>query len=135
MTRLLFVLHLVVGVSAVAAGLALVNDPSGEVLSFDTDWLDGSPFPTYFVPGLFLALVNGGLNLGSAYGIARREWWDGVVSLVAGIVLLTWIVVQWAIIGYQHWTQVMWLVVFTTMLAIAVLRWRTRAPTRQLRGV
>jgi hypothetical protein len=122
MRSILIVLHLLVGVSAVGAGLALATEPSGETLTFETEWLDGSPFDDYLIPGLFLAVVNGGLNLASAYGLATKKWWGSFVSLSAGVVLVAWIVIQWLIIGYQHWSQPMWGVVFATMLLLALPR-------------
>jgi hypothetical protein len=129
MRWILIVLHLLVGVSAVGAGLALAMEPSGETLTFETEWLAGSPFDDYLISGLFLAVVNGGLNLASVYVLATQKWWGSFVSLSAGVVLVAWIVIQWLIIGYQHWSQPMWGVVFATMLLLALPRASRAVPT------
>jgi len=123
MTRLLLLLlHLVIGVSALGAGQSLIVEPDGGGLGFDVAWLDGSPFGDYLVPGLFLFVVIGGLNLAAFVGQLRRLWWAPVASLAAGVILVTWIAIQWAIIGYQSWTQWLWVVSFS---AVALLGLRS----------
>lgn len=70
-----------------------------------TEWLDGSPFRDYFVPSLILlTIVGGGLLFGAITVFARLDMarW---AALSAGVVLLGWITVQIAIIGYVSWMQ------------------------------
>lgn len=124
MKNVRILLHLLVGIGALAAGQALIRDRTGGSMTFKTEWLQGSPFDDYLVPGLFLFFVNGGLNLAAAYGMWRGRWWAAAVSFAAGVVLVAWILIQWAIIGYRSWTQWMWLVTFVTMLALATQHWR-----------
>jgi len=69
------------------------------------DWLDGTPFADYFVPSLILFVVVGGSLLGAAVGVAagvrrRRE-----LALAASVVVLGWLAVQVALIGYVSWMQ------------------------------
>lgn len=120
----LIVLHLLIGLSGVGAGLALALKPGGDALGFPVAWLRGSPFPDYRFPGLFLAIVIGGANLVSAAGLLRRTIWAPSASFATGLLLLAWITIQWAIIRYRHWTQVLWVAVFslTTVLAGLTLR-------------
>jgi hypothetical protein len=63
------------------------------------DWLAGSPFSGYFLPGLFLfVVIGGGMALASAAWLrksARAPW----ASLTMGCLLMLWIVVQVAVIG------------------------------------
>lgn len=122
--RSLTALHAVLGVLAVAAGQALARDPSGDPLRFEVEWLDGSPFPDYRVPGLFLTVVIGGANLVSAALLGRRDPLAPLASLGTGILLLVWIAIQTAIIGFRDWTQGMWWAVFglVTVLAARELR-------------
>jgi len=118
--RLLITLHAALGVMAVAAGAALFSAPSGDPLSFDVEWLDGSPFDNYRVPGLFLASVIGATNLTSAAGLSLRRSWAPLVSLGTGLLLLAWIAIQTWIIGLHDWTQPMWAVTFLVVTVLAL---------------
>ena len=68
-------------------------------------WLEGSPFNDYFIPSLVLLIVVGGAFVISAIAvfmglrIARRA------ALSAGVIVLGWLAVQMAIIGYVSWMQ------------------------------
>jgi peptidoglycan/LPS O-acetylase OafA/YrhL len=121
----------------VAAGQALALKPSGAALDFDVEWLDGSPFADYLIPGLFLAIVNGGLNLTAAFGLAKRSKWADVASLAASIVLVAWITIQTRIIGYQHWSQLLWWLAFcvmTVLSAAALVKNPPHSHDRSLNG-
>lgn len=106
------VLQTLLGFAALGAGQAFVRDPSGETLGMTPDWIEGSPFRSFRVPGLFLALVIGSANLASAFMLWRRHPLAPFSSLAAGILLTTWIAVQTAIVGFRHWSQVLWWVTF-----------------------
>ncbi len=127
--RLLITLHVVLAVAAVGAGTVLVLDPSGDPLTFDVEWLDGSPFDDYRLPGLFLALVIGSANLTSAASLGLRRPWAPLASFATGLLLLAWIAIQTWIIGYNDWTQIMWAAIFllVTALALRELRAHQRA--------
>ena len=90
-------------------------------------WLEGSPFTDYFIPSLVLLIVVGGSFVISAIAvlmglrIARRA------ALSAGVIVLGWLTVQMAIIGYVSWMQP------TTAVAgllILILAWCLREPAR-----
>ena len=68
--------------------------------SVPTEWLAGTPFRDYVVPGLILAAVVGGSQVAAAVTLRLRHRWARAVSLGAALVLLTWIVTQLAMIGY-----------------------------------
>jgi hypothetical protein len=69
------------------------------------EWLDGSPFTSYAVPSLILLVVVGGSLFTAAVTAfagrptARRN------AMAAGAIVLGWIAVQVAIIGYVSWMQ------------------------------
>jgi hypothetical protein len=119
-------LHLLLGLSAIAAGQALALKPTGEALSFETDWLKGSPFADYRVPGLFLALVIGGANLAAMVAQWRRLAVAPLLSLGTGLLLVTWLAIQTSIIGYKHWSQLIWGVVFPLVAVLGLVQLRTR---------
>ena len=69
------------------------------------EWLHGSPFRDYFIPSLVLFFVVGGSMLAAAILVFMRSPLGRVAALAAGVVLLIWISVQVAVIGYVSWMQ------------------------------
>ena len=53
------VLQAFIGVGAVAGGLGLALDPSGESLGIPLELLEETPFATFLIPGIVLFAVNG----------------------------------------------------------------------------
>src|SRR5690606_17563737 len=68
-------------------------------------WLNGSPFPNYFIPGLFLFLFVGGSALVAAISVFKHYGIARTASLTSGIIAIVWIIVQIAVIGYVSWMQ------------------------------
>ncbi len=89
------------GLSGIAGGLALVADPTGELIGIPLVWLEGSPFRDYRIPGIVLLVVLGMVPLGIAWAVwtQRRGAWHG--ALVVAMALLIWIAVEIAVVGYQ----------------------------------
>jgi hypothetical protein len=69
------------------------------------EWLEGSPFDSYFIPGLFLLVVVGGMCLISALMLFFNAKKAMAVTRIAGGVLLGWILIQLLIIGYVSFLQ------------------------------
>jgi hypothetical protein len=86
------------------------------------EWLDNTPFDSWFPPGLALLLIIGGSQLAAAGTLLAHRPHAREVSIVAGQVLIGWIVMQLA------WLQVFHPVMQPAMLAagflIASLAWR-----------
>ena len=80
------------------------------------EWLDDSPFKDYFIPGLFLFVIVGGSFLSAAIAVFARSPKARLFAVGAAILVLAWLVVQVAIIGYVSWMQPA-----TTIAAIIVL--------------
>jgi hypothetical protein len=68
------------------------------------EWLEGTPFDDYTIPGILL-LVGAGLMVVAATMVLLRARSAWVVSGGAGALLVIWIVVQVAMIGYVSWMQ------------------------------
>lgn len=97
------VLQGLIGVGAVSGGLLFIIDPTGKMLGIPPELLQGSPFPDYFIPGLFLFLVNGlGSLLGGSLTLLRYRH-AGELAIALGIILMAWIVIQVLIINHVHW--------------------------------
>lgn len=104
-TKLLLALLLFNGVSAAAGGVALMVDWIPEQAS----WVRHTDFPSNYFPGVILMAVVGGSSLVAAAGLVKRsEGWQ-LASIVAGMVMVFWIVGEVASIRGFHFLQVIYL--------------------------
>jgi hypothetical protein len=69
------------------------------------EWLEGSPFADYTIPSLVLGAVVGGSFLLAAIAVFGRWRNARLLATAAGAIVLGWIAVQGAIIGYVSWMQ------------------------------
>jgi hypothetical protein len=69
------------------------------------EWLAGSPFSDYFVPSLILFVVVGGSFLVAAIAVFARWRTARLFAVGAALIVLGWLAVQLAIIGYVSWMQ------------------------------
>lgn len=101
----LLISTMVVGVTAVAGGAALIIgslSPSlATVLSPPVEYLEGSPFSSYLVPGVILALLLGGLHLAVFVLVLRRHDRWVLAGAVAAFDALIWIFVQMVFIPFS----------------------------------
>jgi uncharacterized membrane protein len=95
-------LEAVLSIGALAGGVILVLAPRGEILPLPLSALAGSPFDTYFVPGLILFSVLGFGPLVAARLAWLRHPLAPIAALVVGAGLLIWVAVEIAIIGYSN---------------------------------
>jgi hypothetical protein len=70
-----------------------------------TEWLKGSPFQSYFIPSLILFVCVGGSALFAAIVVFRRHRIARKAAFICGMIILFWLAVQVAIIGYVSWMQ------------------------------
>jgi hypothetical protein len=115
-TRALLALELFVAFRAFAGGIGMMSGG----LDLPKEWLDGTPFSDYFIPGLILFVVIGGLMLFAALVIWARNHFSGPVSLVAGSALVIWITVQVILIGYRSWMQPTFLAFGLAVVALSI---------------
>jgi hypothetical protein len=112
-----------VGLSAAIAGAFLAGDPvNGGPLGFPEDWLDGSPFPDYLVPGIVLGLLGIGMLSGAYFQLMRLPYAPHV-SLLCGVSLVLWILIQMTIVPFSL-MQLGTLLVGTLIVALAVRQLR-----------
>lgn len=102
---LLLIVQGFIALTALAGGTALVLGavvPSlATVLSPPVDYLVGSPFSSYLVPGLLLGLVLGGLHVVAFVMLLRRTRWSLVASAVVAFDTMIWIFVQMIVIPFS----------------------------------
>ena len=110
----LIILELAVGISALGGGVYALAGAR----SVPREWLRGSPFRGYLLPGLVLLVVVGGSMLVAAGLLLEGRSAARLVSLEAGVVLLGWTAAQVTVVGYRSWLQPLF---FAVGLAVVVL--------------
>lgn len=115
--NVLGVLLAIVAVNAFGGGIyGMVGAPG-----VPTDLLDGSAFSTYFVPGLVLFTVVGGMFALAAVGVFAQSPLARPAAIGAAVIALGWLVVQIAVIGVVSWLQP---ATALAALAVFVLAWQ-----------
>ncbi len=89
------------GLGGIWGGIGLILDPTGESMQIPLSWLNGSPFQDYLIPGIILFLILGLLPLLVLCGLWKKWSYSWYSSLLIGVALIIWIIVEIAIIGYQ----------------------------------
>src|ERR1700675_4502244 len=95
-------LEILLSIGALGGGLVLMIAPRGEILPLPLSALAGSPFDTYFVPGLILFGVLGFGPLVAARLAWLRHPLAPTAAFIVGAGLLIWVAVEIAIIGYSN---------------------------------
>lgn len=111
MRSLLFILVYFVAFTALSSGLILVIKPDGSSLGLNPGMLNDTPFHTFLIPGLLLMCIVGGIFLFAILLSILRHSLTYRLTLVAGIVLMTWIVVQLMLIRSYTWLYGLYLVI------------------------
>jgi len=62
-------------------------------------WLRGTPFRSYFLPGLILFELVGGSMFFAGVAVLARVSFSRLVAVAAGLILVGWLLVELAIIG------------------------------------
>ncbi|HET7037742.1 MAG TPA: hypothetical protein VFI42_18850 [Thermomicrobiaceae bacterium] len=110
-------------ISAIGGGIGL----AGGGLEFPLDWLAGTPFTSYTVPGLILGVVVGGSQLIALVASLRHASWAMAASLWAGVIMLGWIVGEVLIVGSHGGVMIgLQALYFIVGLLIAALAYRER---------
>ena len=126
---LLIVLLYFGALSAIAGGvLGVVANGAGVPLVY----LKGTPFTSYFNPGLILGVVIGGTQGFAAITTQRHHPYSTVAATVAGFGLIIWIFVELAITGYS-WLQAVYLALGVGELLLVLVLLGVLSPTARVR--
>jgi len=69
------------------------------------EWLEGSPFDSYFIPGLFLFVIIGGAFLTASIIVFSGHWIAKFSAIISVLIVYIWLAVQMLVIGYVSWMQ------------------------------
>ncbi|HXZ05068.1 MAG TPA: hypothetical protein VEH81_09545 [Ktedonobacteraceae bacterium] len=117
----LFVIEAFIGLSALQGGIALLRGDFTNVLSID--WLAGTPFSDYTIPGLLLVIVVGGSALLAAATTFIEREWAVLLSVLAGLIMVGFEVVEAACLDSKVgnvFPMVLGLQLFYFVLGLAV---------------
>lgn len=87
-------LELMTALGAIPVGSMFLTDPSGAAIGAKLSWIESSVFGNYFVPGLYLLLMNGFGMLVLAALTVRRHWIAPWLTGTLGVGLIIWIAVE-----------------------------------------
>src|SRR6056297_1764673 len=105
-TRVLVVIfQLFNGLSALAGGFGLMSDTTGQALGMEIEMLQGTPFPSFLIPGIVLFTVNGLGNIAGFFATTRKHSRSGEIAALFGAIMMIWIISQIAWVGYQSFLQ------------------------------
>ncbi len=118
--------------TAIGGGIALAAGLEGD--RFPADWLRGTPFHSYVVPGLILAAIVGGSAAVATVATLRSPRIGGRASMLAGLVMAGWIVGEILLLTndgeFVSPTETFYLAVGLAMIGLGVPAERTM-PTDQ----
>lgn len=115
----LFVVNVFAAVTAVAGGLALAFGLD----TFPASWLSGTPFTSYLIPGLMLTIVVGGSAAIAVAAIFLSPDGGARSSLVAGVIMMGWIVGETIILNQPSrpsWTEIIYFAVGLAMAGLGL---------------
>ena len=113
-------LQAIIGIGAMGGGFMLVKDPSGIALGVPLSLLEGSPFPNFLIPGIFLLAVNGvGSMIGAGLSFRRRRYAQEI-AIVLGAILAAWILIQVVIIKSFSWLHILYIILGVVELGIGL---------------
>lgn len=114
--RMIIVVNLFVAVSAIAGGFAILAG----WLAPPIEALEGSIFASYDVPALALLILVGGTAVVASIALIRHLNWAAAASVLAGLTLMAYLLVEVATLGLSTWLQPFYFVVALIMIVLAL---------------
>ena len=114
------ILELFTAIGAIPVGYQLITDTTGASVGFPAGWIEGTPFGSYLVPGLYLLLMNGvGMVVLAALSVMRHPiapWLTGVLG--AGLVI--WIAVQLVVMPEPFFLQAIFAAIGLVLTGVSI---------------
>jgi magnesium-transporting ATPase (P-type) len=131
----LILTELFISPGAFYGGILLMMDPTGALLQLPYQMPENIFFGNYFVPGMFLILINGILPLLIAAGlIFRPKWriaealnlykthhWVWIFCIYQALGLIIWMSIQLFIIGDYFFLQPIYLLIAVLIITLTLL--------------
>src|SRR5438445_5263278 len=95
---LLVVLNLFLAITAVVGGVWVIP-------ALPQEWFAGTPFTSSLIPSPALTIIVGGGALTSAIGLSLGRWWAPLLSVLTGIAIAVFEVVETATMSVLFWLR------------------------------
>jgi len=118
------------GFGGIYGGISFITDPTGGGMNVPQSYLYGLPINDYLLPGIVLLFGFGLFPLFLAYALWQKPKWlaplanhymGWIITVMLGIGLVTWMVLQIGIMGIQQPIQVVIIVIAITILILTFL--------------
>jgi hypothetical protein len=131
----LIVLLFFIGIGALVSGAMLFAAPDGHLMQWSTQDLAGTPFSNYLAPGIILFALVGVFPIFVGIGLVRRPAWNcpdlinpfkkmhwaWTAAWAAGVIMLVWITVETALLGFISFLQPAVIIYGCVIIALAWL--------------
>jgi hypothetical protein len=111
MKTLLMVLLMLVAFSSTVAGLAMIANQHGDALNIPMGLFEGTPFRSFLLPGILLSVIVGGFSLFAIFLITQKSARQFNWSIVAGAVVILWVIAEMVLLQFANWLHAVYLVV------------------------
>ena len=92
----LIVLNLFLGANAIIGAIWVIP-------ALPAEWLQGTPFSSFLIPALSLAVLVGGGALSSVVALLQGRWWAPLGSMLTGLAIVIFEVVETATLNLNVW--------------------------------
>lgn len=90
-------LLLFISIGALYGSFMLLSDTTGESFGMSLEYLEGSPFDSFLIPGIVLLLINGLYPLFVCAAVLLNSRNTRRFLLIQGLLLIGWLSIQLAI--------------------------------------
>ena len=118
----MIILHILVGVGALAGGLAAITNPQAPMGISAADTLKNGPFTDFMIPGILLFTVIGMGNLLAALCIGRDLKVKAYISGMFACALIIWIIVQCIMLETIHFLHILYFTIGVVQGILASIR-------------
>jgi hypothetical protein len=118
---LLIAVELFTGFMAIVGTIGLLTGAWSQGLP--VEWLQGSPFTSYVIPALALLVFVGGSSFLAAFLLLARQPGGDPASLLSGLILVVFEIVEYLVIGLTMFLQPLMLALGVLLIALAARRW------------
>jgi len=136
---MLGLLLIFIGAGGLVSGAMLFSSPDGALIKLNTSILRGTSFDNFLIPGIILFLFIGIFPILVSYGLWRQpawHWaeainickkyhWPWTAAWATGVIILIWIIVEFALLGYISFLQpliTVWGIAIITLTLLPKIR-------------